>query len=1021
MYMSLHTHSYYSLLRGASSPEALIEQAARFSMPAMALTDNDALYGAVAFSQAAAAAGIKPIFGCELTLTNGGQLTLLAETQQGYRNLCRIITHARRGQEKGTAAFPWQELTKYRLGLIALSGSRHGEIGRLLLDYQVERAVTVAERYASIFGRDNFFLEVQRHHELGDLSVSEGLQQIAKYTRLRLVATSDVRYVAREQADVLDILTCIRHQLPMAKAEPYLLPNDEFYLLPPDEMLRRFVDLPDAIEATREIADRCHAKLPTGPQTFPVPKLPGGYDGFEFLCTLCQAALYKKIDWHNRHAYTGLLERELKLIKQQGLTAYFLIVWDVVAYARERGILCQGRGSAANSLVSYLLDITPVDPLTCGLVFERFLSPERVSPPDIDIDFASNRREEVIQYLYTKYGHDYIAMAATMSTFGARQALRDVGKALGFSEAKLDDIIKKTDFHSASELPHSGRLRQAFGKEIDSPLWQQLFTYTAALDSYPRHLGIHVGGMVLATGPALIEQIPIEPATMEDRFVVQYDKYALEDAGYVKIDILSLRTPAALEDALMFIEQRTGQRPDLSKLTFDDPRVYAMIRRGDTMGVFQVESRAQSNLIPEFKTKTFADITIQIALIRPGPVQANMVHPFLDRRSGKQPVTYLHPLLEPALKETLGVILFQEQVLKVAHDVAGFTNGEGELLRRALGHKRAGEQIETFHDKFIAGALANGVPEPVAEKIFGQLRAFGGYSFSKAHAAAFAVITYWSAWLRCYYPSEFIAGVLRYQPMGFYDARTVVADTERRGIKVIPLDARISPPQTIAKDKVIYLGLDYAHGWGKDETEALTIERMRRPFSSVADLVKRTKLSRRDVESLVLAGGLDYLGERRDILWDLAAAYHAASRPAKPMNLPRGAGEVPALAPMTAREKMTLEFAYTGVTVGQHLTSAKGDVFAQEGAQTVKEVLKARHNQPVKLGGMIVIRQSPPSAEGVCFLAVEDASGMMNVTVEVETYDKYRDEIRGFVVIEGVLRRPPGKGVFLLARSIKSV
>jgi error-prone DNA polymerase len=1023
MYVSLHTHSYYSLLRGASSTEALVEQAARYQMPAMALTDNDALYGAVAFSEAAKTAGIKPIFGTELTLTNGGQLILLAETNQGYRNLCRIVSLARRGQDKGTAAIAWQEVAKYARGLIALSGGANGEIGRALLDHHLDRAVDISRRYASIFGPDHFFLEIQRHHEYMDLRVNDGLQQLAAQTHLRLVATTDVRYIERRQAELLDVMTAIRHNLPLEQAEPFLLSNDEFYLPSPEEMFERFVDLPDAVQATRDIAGRCNASVTRGPQQFPVPTLPPGYQPFQFLTALCREGFKRKVPSAKQDVYKATLQRELDIIKKQNLTAYFLVVWDVVQFARENKILCQGRGSAANSLVSYLLDITPVDPIGAGLVFERFLSPERLTPADIDVDFASNRREEVIQYIYEKYGRDNVALSCNFNTFGARSALTDVGKALGFSKELIAAIKRENDSHSAADLIKSPRLREAFGKHVDTPLWKQLFTYASELDSYPRHLSIHVGGMVIAINPSLIEQIPIEPATMENRFVTQGDKDVLERMGLVKLDILSLRTLSAIEDALMFIEQRTGKQPDLSSLSLDDPRVFAMLRRRELIGVFQCESSAQENLQWEFGTRSFADLVIQIALIRPGPMQANMVRPYLDRRKGRRPVTYLHPLLKNALEETLGVILFQEQVLKITRDVAGFTAGEGELLRRALGNKRASEKIEKFHDTFIAGAQANGVPLPIAEKIFDQLRAFGGYSFSKAHAAAFAVISYWSAWLRCYYPSEFFGGILRYQPMGFYDARVVVSDAERKGIRVIPLDARTSQPQTIVKNKVIHIGLDYIDGWGEEQTEAFCVERLRRPCTDLNDLVKRSRLPRKHVESLILSGGLEYMGEQRDLLWKLAEAFHLAKRPHNliPLPLERTASEMPVLAPMTAKEKLMHQFHATGITVGQHLTAAKDDVFRKAGALTVKEALQRRNGQAVRMGGVVAIAQKPPTAVGRCYLMVEDAGGMLNIMIEPEVYEKYRREVRGFVVVEGILKRPTDEGPYLLASKIQSV
>ncbi|HJW83581.1 MAG TPA: DNA polymerase III subunit alpha, partial [Anaerolineae bacterium] len=896
MYVELHAHSYYSLLDGVPSPEELARQAAACGMPALALTDHDALYGAPRFAQAAAQAGVKPIFGSELTLVNGGgHLTLLAENDTGYANLCRLITLARRDQHKGMAALPWRSLIDHAQGLIVLSGCRRGEIARALLERDAERAARIAERFAAIFGRANFFLELQRHHERGDRRLNAGLTALAHRLNLRLVATGNVHYLDSADAPIHDVLTCIRHRLPLDQANGLLRTrsaqdmhlsalrvlrsNAEYGFRSPEEMAALFAEWPDALQATLDIAERCHARLPAGPQTFPSLVAEEGLPAVAFLRRLCQEGLDRKTPRSARREYAAALDRELAIIAEQNLADYFLIVWDLMRFSRSQGILCQGRGSAANSLVAYLLDITPIDPLSIGLVFERFLSRERASAPDIDVDFDAARREEAIQYLYRRYGHEHAAMACTVVTFGAKQAVRDVGLALGFSEEMLDRVSAHVDAHSAADLSGSASLRAAFRDQIDSPRWQQLLALAAAIDGFPRHLGIHNGGMLIS-GPPLPACIPVEPAAMEDRTVVQWDKDALESVGWVKLDVLGLRMLSAIADACQVVAARTGQPVDLSALRFDDPKVYAMIRRGETVGVFQVESRAQASLIPRFQPRRFADLVMQIALIRPGPIQANMVHPYLRRRDGIEPAQYPHPRLRPALEETLGVILFQEQVLKVARDVAGFTPGEGELLRRALGHKRAGEQIETFREKFVAGAQGRGVPEKTAGQVFEQLKAFGSYSFSKAHAAAFAVITYWSAWLRCYHPLAFFAGLLRHQPMGFYPAHTVVADAQRHGVKFLPVDLRYSPAGVVVEGDAIRLGLSYIKGFGPEQIEALDAERQRGPFTSLADLAQRTNLDRPHVEALVLSGALDYLGERRQLLWDIAEAYHLARRPA---------------------------------------------------------------------------------------------------------------------------------------------
>jgi len=1004
--VELHAHSYYSLLDGVPSPEDLVQRTAEYGMPALALTDHDALYGAPRFDRAARQAGLKPIFGAEITLVNGGgHLVLLAETDTGYANLCRLITLARRDQQKGFAALPWRLLANYHDGLIALSGCRRSEIARALLDRNLAKAQHAAERFASIFGRGNFYLEMQSHYERGDRRLNAGLANLAQQLKLPLVATGNAHYLDPDDAPLHDVLTCIRHRVALTQADGLLRSNAEYGFRSPQEFDALFAEWPEALRATLNIAERCHAQLPRGPQTLPTLMTPGGTPPIVYLRQLCQIALNQMSEPRRPRAeYPAALDHELRIIEEQGLTHYFLIVHDLVRFAQSRNILCQGRGSAANSLVAYLLGITPIDPLSIGLVFERFLSAERATAPDIDIDFAAGPgREEVIQYLYQKYGHDHAAMACTVVTFGAKQAVRDVGMALGFSTETIDRVSDNLDVHSADDLSMLPGLRSTFGAQLDSLRWQQWLTLASTLQGYPRHLGIHNGGFVISGSP-LIDQIPVEPATMMERFVTQWDKDALEMVGWIKLDVLGLRMLAAISDACNLIERQTGQRPDLNALRFDDRRVYAMICRGETVGVFQVESRAQASLIPRFQPRSFADLTVEIALIRPGPVQANMVHPYLRRRAGEERVTYLHPLLKSALEETHGVILFQEQVLKVARDLAGFTPGEGELLRRALSHKHADQQIELFREKFIVGAQSKGATKKIAELVFNQLKAFGGYSFSKAHAAAFAIITYWSAWLRCYHPVAFFAGILRHQPMGFYPKHVVISDAQRAGVKFLPVDLRHSYAEVAVEGKAIRLSLSDVHGFGPEQIEIIDTERQRGPFRSLNDLVKRTALARPHVEALVLSGALDYLGERRQLLWDIAEAFRLAKRPHElKLVTPDERATLPRMDDTT---RLSTTFAFTGSSLDGHLTELRRDAFTKAGAISISELSKLKHGQAVKVGGLIVARQHPPTAKGFAFLAVEGPSGMVNVVLSPDVYAASREALHGaFVLIEGVVQK----------------
>ncbi|GBL38666.1 error-prone DNA polymerase [Anaerolineaceae bacterium] len=1015
-YVELHAHSYYSLLDGVPTPEALVAQAVQYQMPALALTDHDALYGAPRFWRAAQAAGIKPIFGCELTLAGAaGHLTLLAETQAGYANLCQLITLARNAQTKGSAALPRAVLAAHSAGLIALSGCRGGVLAQALRQRQPEHALQLAARLAQLFGRNNFFIELQRHHERGDRARNCALQTLASQLQLPLVATGNVHYLESTDAPLHDVLTCIRSRVALEHAGSLLRTNAEYRFRTPQEMAALFAEWPAALANTLVIAARCQAQLPHGPQQLPKIELPPGVNAAEYLTALCQAALQTRVAAAAAPAYRETLARELEIISEQQLANYFLVVWDLVRFARQRGILCQGRGSAANSLTAYLLGITPVDPLAAGLVFERFLSRERITQPDIDIDFAADRREEAIQYLYQKYGPAHTAMACTMITFRARSALRDAGLALGFAPALLDRACAAVDDYSAGRLPDSSSLRAAFGAQLDTPRWQQLLQMAARLAGFPRHLGLHNGGMILCAQP-LTQHIPVEPASMEARSAVQWDKDALEMADWIKLDVLGLRMLSAIDSACRFVSQHTGSPPDLSALSFDDAGVYAMLCRGETIGVFQVESRAQAALIPKFQPRSFADLTVQIALIRPGPVQANMVHPYLRRRSGREPVVHLHPSLAAALGETLGVILFQEQVLKVARDLAGFSAGEGELLRRALSHKHASAQLETFRQRFIAGAQQRAVNADTAQAVFEQLKAFGGYSFSKAHAAAFAVITYWSAWLRHHHPLQYFAGLLCHQPMGFYAPHVVVSDARRIGVRFLPVHIQHSQAAVTVEQNAIRLGLGYVDGLGAAHIELL--ERAR-PFHSLLDLVQRTRLPRPQLEALILAGALDCFGERRALLWEMAGAYRTAQRPPA-LPLPT-ADEHAQLHPLQPAERLAAEYAATGITVAAHLSSLRRAAFAAAGTRQIASLRTLRNGQPVTVGGVIVTVQRPPTAKGMCFLALEDSSGLVNIVVPPQVYAQYRSGCRApFALVCGRLQLDGG-AVHVVAQRVEPV
>lgn len=1157
MYVELHCHSYFSLLDGVSSPEALVARAAELGMPALALTDHDAFYGVVAFWRAARAAGIKPIFGVEITLAVEDQttgraegksaqrsrqranvptcqvaarvlamtgeqepsppdtthLTLLAENETGYANLSQLITAARfrakqLGLMKGEARATWEDLSVYHRGVIALSGCRQGEIAQQLVQGCPEEAVRTACRLRELFGPQNFLVEIQQQGRPGDEWLAQRLTALAAKHKFPVVATNDVHYAIRPSHRLHDVLVAVRNLSTLDDCHHQRRGNSEAYLKGHAELAPLFARLrggSDALARAQEVAGRCHVELRYGVQAlpiFPVPQMfsEEALDGFHgaarvsartgdarqqaYLRWLCECSLVKCYGGEPGEQARRMLAHELAVIGQLGLANYFLIVWDIMRFAREQGIRCQGRGSAANSLVAYLLGITPIDPLAHDLVFERFLSIERPTLPDIDIDFDAMRREEVIQYVYQRYGREHAAMACTLVTFRQRSAVRDVGRALELPPELIDLVATAADRISLDEalgevleswkMGDSPKTQQRSGvpaadqadlrrsgtgddaahrsdgahrsdalRPAASPAtWQMLLRLCQEIRGLPRHLGIHNGGMVLS-GTPLARVMPLEPAAMPDRTVCQWDKEALEDAGLVKIDLLGLRMLAALEEALDVVEEVTGQRPATADGRFDDPAVYDLICSGDTIGCFQVESRAQAQLIPHFQPRCFNDLIIEISLIRPGPIQGNMVQPYLRRRQGKEPVTYAHPLLEPALGETLGVIVFQEQVVKVARDLAGFTGGQGEQLRRALGRKDGDAEMERLRVGFVAGAVAKGVPAAIAQEIFDQLKAFGGYAFAKSHAASFAVIVYQSAWLKRYHPVAFYIGLLRCQPMGFYSPAVLINDARRHGIPVLPVDVNRSGvryeaesgPWTVTvlpehnQNLGLRIGLSTIKGLGEAGAERIVLARLRAEqetgcaFRSLLDFCRRTRLPRAMVEQLILAGALD--GLQDTLLQESGAALDAGPNQAQPPKLPTRRREllwrlglldyeqdtllhqqpgssgrkegfdevwnVPAeLPPLRPLEALAAELMVMGVSAGDHVMTHHRARLKERGILSSQELVRCQGGELVWVAGQVTVLQSPPTAKGFWFLTLEDEFGMINIIIRPDIALRYR-------------------------------
>lgn len=987
-YVELHAHSYYSLLDASSSPAALLRRAVELGLPALALTDHDGLYGAVEFWRAAQATGIKPIIGAELTLARGTHLTVLAETQVGYGNLSRIITVGQLAGNKGQPQLTIEDVARHATGLLCLSGCGQSALARAALADDERQAARAAGKLGEIFGRGRVWIELQRHRQPDDRRLNDGLLAAARATGLPLVATNDVHYATAEGHRLRDVLLATRAGITLTElaARPGSHNSPELRLKSAAEMRALFADLPEAADATLEIAARCDVSLDFSgrrtpafpPQTADFPDgLPPGETAFSYLHDLCHAGLRARFRPVTPRA-AAQLTHELTVIERAGLADYFLIVWDIVRHARRAGIRCQGRGSAANSLVAHILGITPVDPLRHNLLFERFLSERTDTMPDIDIDFASDRRDEVIAYVYARYGTEHAAMVCNVVTYQPRLALRDVCRALGFAAADVTRIT--ADRISATQrggLTHDDTRRaRAVAADDEAGLLGLAQELAGQLVGTPRHLSVHAGGMLITAQP-LVEVVPLERATKPGVVVAQWNKDSVEDAGLIKIDLLCLRTLDLVTEASELIAARTGAAPPIDALPLDDPAIYRLVSTGDTIGCFQVESRAQAQMLPRLKPTRFEDLVIQVSIVRPGPIQGGMVHPYLRRRRGEEAVSYLHPMLEPILGETLGIIIFQEQVIRVAMALAGFSAGEADLLRRAMSRARSDEAMGELAARFTAGALANGVAREVAEEMFRQLRGFATYGFCKSHAAAFALVAYQTLWLKVYHPTEFYCALLNHQPMGFYGPEVVIGDAQRHGVRVLRPDVNASGDAcAVAGDDALRLGLRYLPGLGAGGIERLLAARAAGPFADLGDFCRRTQLPRGLVGAMIRAGAFDGLdGDRRQLLWTLGGlAYEEEPL----VELPSVEAELPEL---SEREELAWDYELLGFAPGDHPLRLLRERLRGKGALSAAELATIPTGQEVIVAGLVVVRQAPPTAKGHLFLTLEDETGLVNLIV----------------------------------------
>jgi error-prone DNA polymerase len=1011
-YVELHCHSAYSFLDGASRPEELVLAAAELGYPALALTDHDGVYGSLEFAHAAKAFGIRPITGAEVTLADDSHVTLLVESPRGYANLCRLLTLAHAGRRL-EPRLDQSDLEERNEGLVCLSGcARHG---------LAVRNPNGAARLANAFGRERFYVELQRPLVRGDARRNRALRDFAAALGLQTLVTGDAHAHAPSRTALQDVLVAIRNRTSLEGCEPERRGNDECALLSPADVAARWPDDRDALEATAALAERLEFDL-TEELGYRYPDFSDRADPADVqLARVTRAAF----DERYRHAPRSLRDRadqrlreELALIAELGLSGFFLLHWEVLELARDvaaevrgagspRHLLPpgRGRGSSVGSIVCYLTGLSHVDPVAADLKLGRFLNRELVAVPDIDLDFPRDIREKLIVAVCDKYGREHSALVASFSTYRARGAIRDVGKALGLPYAELERLARVSDGWNARKVAEEMALLPEAERRRRSPRWRAFAELCGEIAGLPRHLSQHPGGMIISTRP-LCDLVPIEPAAMEGRQLCQWDKDSCSDAGFLKIDLLGLGMLSAVEECVDQIVRLRGETIDLSRIPLDDAAVYREIQDADTVGLFQIESRAQMQSLLRTRPENLDDLTVQVALVRPGPIQGKAVHPYVERRQRirEDPdyeVPYDHPSLSECLRDTLGTIIFQEQVLDVAVALAGFSVGEAEGLRRAMSRKRSEAAIEAYRGRFLEGAAANGVPTETAELVFGKINGFASFGFPKSHAAAFALLAYQSAWLRSRYPAEFLCALLNAQPMGFYPPASLVRDAQRRGVEVRPPEIQRSGAKCRIEEDAVRVGLAYVRGLGEEPAAALVAERERGgPFTGVRDLAQRAPLDRPGLEALVLSGACDSFGwPRRQLLWRLGLAPRSVSvgqggaerQLALPLDPTTPIPELPA---ETAWERMLADYRTTSLSVGTHpLTLLRPHLPPEVALST--DLAELENGARVTYAGLVIARQRPATANGVVFMLLEDEHGQVNLVVPPPVYDRYRAAVRG--------------------------
>jgi error-prone DNA polymerase len=1062
-YVELHACSAFSFLRGGSFPEQLAETAAELEMPAMALLDHNGVYGAQRFSVAAREHNVRPIVGCELSMDDGSVLPVLVENRSGYSNLCELLTQAHLRSEKGKCAVQWNELAQFAKGLVVLLGSasvsdagervsrsrtfpecdKHLEsrLKERLFRRDAETNTRDACATQSLayragflidtFSRENVFVELQRHFIRGEERVNRELIHLAGAYRLAFLATNGVKYAKLYGREVLDVFTCIREHTHLDAAGKLLAQNAECHLKSDRQMRAIFADLPQAIENTSLLAERLTFSLENLGYEFPEYPMPAGHTMDSFLRTIVWFGAqqrYAAISTKVKHQ----LEEELALITKLGFPGYFLIVWDIINFCREHNIMVQGRGSAANSAVCYCLGITPVDPVENHLVFERFLNESRKGWPDIDLDLPSgDRREAVIQEIYRRYGKHGAAMTANVISYRGRSAAREIGKALNFSPSIIDRF---SHLFASGDFPHTleleSQIEQA-GLPKNHPRMPAFIRLYRAIYGLPRHLGQHSGGMIICQNK-LSSFVPLENASMPGRVVAQWDKDDCEDLGIVKVDLLGLGMMSVMQDAFELCRER-GRPLDLAHIPTNDKKTFEIMQKADTIGVFQIESRAQMATLPRMKPECFYDVVIEVAIIRPGPIQGDMVHPYLARRAGREPATYFDPGLEPVLKRTLGVPLFQEQMLKIAMVVADFSGDEAEELRRALSFHRSEERMNKVCAKLRTAMECKGIAPEKIEKIIQSISSFALYGFPESHAISFAILAYGSAYLKVHRAAEFYASLLNNQPMGFYTPATIVKDAQRHAVKIKPVCVSQSDWRcTVVEDNTVRLGFCVVNGIRQEHADELVTQRQMQQFDSLEDFKRRVALSKEELRTLAELGALNCFTEhRRAAMWNVEETLHddllvrsrvvaafVSNAESRKQALGTSVSTTSPLAPMTLPERVKADYETMNLTTGPHPMKLLRESLPN--IWRAIDLVNAQHGSIIQIAGNVICRQRPGTAKGFVFISLEDETGVSNAIVEPDLFERFRLVIteEAFLLIEGEVQNSD-KVVLIKAREIR--